>query len=118
MNVKLHQVISDITGKTGTAIVEAIVGGERDPRKLAGLRDPRTRSDEATISRSLKEHWREEHIFELTQSLELYRVYQPKIAECDREIEAQMERFADRSGGGVPPRAAQEEPHPRQRPAL
>ena len=103
MNVKLHQVISDITGKTGTAIVEAIVGGERDPRKLAGLRDPRTRADEATISLSLEGHWREEHIFELTQALELYRVYQSKIAECDREIQAQMERFADRSGGGVPP---------------
>ena len=102
VNVKLHQVISDITGKTGTAIVEAIVGGERDPRKLAGLRDPRTRAGEAAISLSLEGHWREEHIFELTQAPELYRVYQSKIGECDREIEAQMERFADRSGGGVP----------------
>ena len=102
MNVKLHQVISDITGKTGMAIVEAIVGGERDPRKLAGLRDPRTRADERTIALSLEGHWREEHIFELTQALELYRVYQSKIAECDREIEAHMERFADRSGGAPP----------------
>ena len=75
MNVKLHQVISDITGKTGMAIVEAIVGGERDPRKLARLRDPRTKADEAAIARSLEGHWREEHIFELTQALELYRVY-------------------------------------------
>ena len=99
MNVKLHQVISDITGKTGMTIVEAIVAGERDPQKLAGLRDPRTKADEATIARSLEGHWREEHIFELTQALELYRVYQSKIAECDREIEAHMERFADRSGG-------------------
>ena len=46
MNVKLHQVISDITGKTGMTIVEAIVGGERDSRKLAGLRDLRTRADQ------------------------------------------------------------------------
>ena len=102
MNVKLHQVISDITGKTGMVIVEAIVSGERDPRKLAGLRDPRTRAGEGTIALSLEGHWREEHIFELTQALELYRVYQSKIAECDREIEAHLGRFDDRSGG-VPP---------------
>ena len=83
-------------------IIEAIVGGERDPRKLARLRDPRTRADEDTIARSLEGHWWEEHIFELTQALELYRVYQPKIAQCDREIEAQLGRFADRSDGAPP----------------
>ena len=87
MNVKLQQVISDITGKTGMDIIEAIAAGERDPRKLARLRDPRTKADEATIAKSLQGHWREEHIFELTQALELYRAYQGKIAECDREIE-------------------------------
>ena len=102
MNVKLHHVIRDITGKTGMAITEAIVGGERDPRKLARLRDRRIKADEATIARSLRGHWREEHIFELTQALELYRLYQDKIAECDREIEAQLERFEDRSDGEPP----------------
>ena len=69
---------------------------------MAQLRDPRTKADEAAIARSLEGHWREEHIFELTQALELYRVYQSKIAECDREIEAHMGRFADRSGGAPP----------------
>ena len=73
MNVKLQHVISDITGKTGMMIIEAIVGGERNPRKLAQLRDPRTRATEAAIAKSLQGHWREEHIFELTQALELYR---------------------------------------------
>ena len=102
MNVKLQHVISNITGKTGMDIIEAIVRGERNPRKLARLRDPRTRADEKTIAKSLRGHWREEHIFELTQALELYRVYQDKIAECDREIEAQLERFDDRSDGEPP----------------
>ena len=74
-------------------IMEAIAGGERNPRKLARLRDPRIKADEATIAKSLQGHWREEHIFELTQALELYRVYQGKIAECDREIEARLERL-------------------------
>ena len=102
MNVKLQHVISDITGKTGMDIIEAIVGGQRDPRKLAQLRDPRTKADEKTIALSLEGHWREEHIFELTQALELYRTYQDKIAQCDREIETQMGRFADRSDGAPP----------------
>ena len=102
MNVKLQHVISNITGKTGMDIIEAIVSGERDPRKLARFRRPCMKSDEATIARSLQGHWREEHIFELTQALELYRFYHDKIAECDREIEAQLERFEDRSNGGSP----------------
>ena len=100
MNVKLQHVISNITGKTGMAIIEAIVSGERDLRQLARLRDPRIRADEETIAKSLQGHWQEEHIFELTQALELYRFYHDKIVECDQQIEAQLERFDDRSDGG------------------
>ena len=62
--------------------------------------DNRIRADEATIAKSLQGHWREEHIFELTQALELYRFYHEKIVECDREIEAQLEQFEGRSDGG------------------
>ena len=110
MNVKLQHVISNITGQTGMGIIEAIVGGERDLRQLAQLRNYRIKADEATIAKSLQGHWREEHIFELTQALELYRVYQAKIAECDREIEAQLERFEDRSDG-EPPAPNGKKPH-------
>ena len=102
MNVKLQHVISNITGKTGMDIIAAIVSGERDPRKLAQFRRPGMKADHDTIARSLQGHWREEHIFELTQALELYRFYQDKIAECDREIEANLERFEDQSDGGPP----------------
>ena len=102
MNIKLQHVISDITGRTGTDIVEAIVGGEREPRKLAKLRDPRIKADEKTIAESLRGHWKQEHIFELTQALELYRVYRAKMEECDSEIELHLRRFEDRSDGGVP----------------
>ena len=117
MNVKLQHVIRDITGKTGMDIMEAIVGGERDPRKLAQLRDARVKADEATIARSLRGHWREEHIFELTQALELYRTYQDKIAQCDLEIEAQLGRFEDRSDG-EPPSPNSKSAIRRMRPAL
>ena len=102
MNVKLQHVISNITGKTGMDIIAAIVSGERDPRKLAQFRRPGMKADEETIARSLQGHWREEHIFELTQALELYRFYHDKIAECDWEIEAQLERFEDLSDSGSP----------------
>ena len=102
MNAKFQDVIRDITGKTGMDSIEAIVGGERNPRTLAPLRDPRIKADEATIARSLQGHWREEHIFELTQALELYQAYQGKIAECDWDIEAQLEQFEDHSDGEPP----------------
>ena len=102
MNVKLQHVISNITGRTGMDIIEAIVKGERNPRRLARLRDARIKADEATIARSLRGHWRKEHIFELAQALELYRTYQDKIAQCDLEIEAQLERFENRSDGKSP----------------
>ena len=100
MNVKLHHVISDITGKTGMDIIAGHRG--RRAGSAASWRNCaiiRIKADEATIAKSLQGHWREEHIFELTQALELYRFYQDKITECDREIEAQLERFEDRSDG-------------------
>ena len=71
MNVKLHHVISDITGKTGLDIIEAIVGGQRDPRQLAQLRDPRIKADEATIAKSLQGHWREERAWSCTGSIRI-----------------------------------------------
>ena len=83
-------------------IIEAIFRGERSPRRLSLLRDPRTKADEKTIAMSLRGHWRQEHIFELTQALELYRTYQDKIAQCDQEIEVQLGRFEDRSDGKPP----------------
>ncbi len=96
MNVKLSQVVSDITGVTGMRIVRAIVAGERDPETLAQLRDGRCRKDEATIAAALRGHWREEHLFALRQALELYEVYQEKIAACDDQIQAQLGLFDDR----------------------
>ena len=84
MNVKLQHVIGDITGKTGMDIIETIVQWERNPRRLARLRDRCTKSDKATIAKSLRGHWRKEHFFQLTQALELYRTCQAKIAEFDR----------------------------------
>ena len=72
MNLLLTNVVSDITGKTGLAILRAIVSGERDPLKLAELRDRRVKADQATIERSLHGNWREEHLLALAQAVAHY----------------------------------------------
>jgi transposase len=99
MNVKLTEVVSDITGVTGLAIIEAILRGERDPEALARLRDPRCKESEATIARALHGSWRAEHLFALRQALALYEFYHRQISECDQAIEAHLRTFADRSEG-------------------
>ena len=71
MNIQLHHVISDITGATGLRIIDAILAGERDPIRLAKLRDPRCKKDERTIALALKGHWREDHLFALQQAVGL-----------------------------------------------
>lgn len=86
MNVRLHRAVSDIDGVTGMAILRAIVAGERDARKLAQLRDRRCRKSEQEIAEQLSGHWREDHLFSLRQSLEMYDAIQQRIAEYEREI--------------------------------
>jgi transposase len=88
MNLQLHHVVSDITGATGMRIIRALVAGERAPNALASYRDARCHASIDTIREALVGNDREEHIFALTQALELYDVYQEKVAACDRQIKA------------------------------
>jgi len=101
MNLKLHHVISDLSGQTGLRIVRAIVAGERDRLKLAGLKDRRVKSDVSTIARALEGDYRAEHLFALKQGLELYDYYQQKIAECDTEICKEMQTLETRSNASA-----------------
>jgi transposase len=96
MNLQIQHVINDLTGCTGLAIVDAIVGGERDAAQLAKLRDPRIRASEETIRKSLAGNWRGEHLFTLKQSRQLYGIYQQQIVECDQEIEKMLGRLEPR----------------------
>jgi predicted flap endonuclease-1-like 5' DNA nuclease len=93
MNLQLHHVVADITGMTGMRIIRAIAAGERDPRILAAYRDHRCHAPAETIRQALVGNYREEHVFALTQALELYDVYQAKAAACDARIEAVLERL-------------------------
>src|SRR5262249_44643207 len=72
MNVKLPEVVRDITGLTGLSIIDAILAGERDPYKLAKLRNERCKRTEAEIALALHGNWRREHLFELRQGPELF----------------------------------------------
>jgi len=110
MNLQLQLVIDDITGATGMRIIRAVLAGERDPHRLAALRDGRCKNSAATIAKALRGDWREEHLFALAQAVELVDAYQAKIAACDERIQAHLQTFADRSDGqslppGPPPRA-------------
>jgi transposase len=99
MNVKLTEVVSDITGVTGMRIIQGILHGVRDPEGLARLRDPRCKESEATIARALHGNWRQEHLFALRQAVALYEFYHQQITDCDQAIEAHLRTFADQSGG-------------------
>ena len=89
MNLQLTQVLSDISGVTGLAIIRAIVAGERNPALLAQLRHGRCQRSEADIAKALTGHYRAEHVFALKQALALYDAYTGQLAECDRQIEQQ-----------------------------
>jgi desulfoferrodoxin (superoxide reductase-like protein) len=97
MNVLVHQAVSDITGVTGMRIIRAIVAGERNPAKLAEMREEGCKKDAATIAKSLEGNWREEHLFSLKQALELYDFYQAKIKDCDQQIQDHLHSMDDHS---------------------
>jgi transposase len=88
MNIQIDNVLRDITGVTGMAILRSIVGGERDPRVLAQHRDPRCSASLEVIEKSLEGTYLDEHLFELKQALELYDVYTEKITECEQRLSA------------------------------
>lgn len=90
MNLQVHHVLADITGQTGTAIVEAILAGERDAKKLAAFRDPRVKASLATLQEALTGDYRREHLFCLTQAYEAYQFIGRQIAKVDEELDAQM----------------------------
>jgi transposase len=86
MNVRVHRAVSDVNGVTGMAIIKAIVAGERDPSKLAELRDPRCHRSQEEIAEELRGHWREDHLFSLQQSLKMYESIQERIGDYEKEM--------------------------------
>ncbi len=105
MNLQLHHVLSDITGVSGLAILEAILRGERDGLKLAGLCEKQVKSSTETIVKALEGDYRPEHLFTLRQSLQLYRFLQGQIAECQTRIREELAGWDSKTepGDSAPP---------------
>jgi len=102
MNLRLDNVVSDITGETGMAILKAILGGERHPAKLAKHRNYRCHATEEEIRASLEGNYRAEHVFALEQAVELYEAYREKIAACEQQIEQYLQTLAARTNEPLP----------------
>jgi transposase len=96
MNVQLANVISDLSGVTGLAIVRAILKGERDPHQLAQLRNYRIQASEEEIARSLEGSWQEDVLFELQQAVEAYDFCQKQIGDCDVRLQKYLAALPDR----------------------
>ena len=109
MNIRVHHAVSDIDGKTGTAIVKAIVEGERNPVELAKLRDVRCKKSEKEIADHLTGTWREEHLFNLGQAFKTLQFLDERLSEYDRKASELFKALAVKSDNPPPP------PHPTDR---
>jgi transposase len=103
MNVQLSNVLSDLSGASGMAIMAAILKGERDPQKLAALAQPGVKAAREDIAKSLEGNWRPELLFVLRQHVELYRNYQDRIAACDNELKRHLESMGGKIDAGAQP---------------
>jgi len=93
MNIKLVNVLSDILGKSGQDIIQAILAGKRDAKQLAALADPRCKASKETIEKSLVANWDEDLLFMLSQSYNLYQYYQSQMQDCDKKIESIAQEY-------------------------
>jgi transposase len=107
MNVRVHQAVTDTQGKTGMAMIQAIVEGERDPAKLAKLREGRCNKSEEQMAKLLTGNWREDHLFNLEQAFRLYQAIGERLAAYEKQIRDQMSRLKPVGGEEttVPPLA-------------
>ena len=102
MNLRLRNVVSDITGVTGTKIIKAIIGGERNPQVLASYRTEQCKHSQKVIAQSLLGNYRAEHLFALQQAFELYEIYQQKIKDCERELMKVVQQQPHKTEGEPP----------------
>ena len=103
MNLQLANVLSDISGRSGQAIIQAILNGERDPHELAALCDCRVKASKDEIAHSLVGNWQEDLLFVLQQEQNGYEFCQKQMAECDQRLENYLQKRADRSWGNTLP---------------
>jgi len=98
MNIHLSVVLSDITGKSGQAIIGAILQGERDPYKLASLAEPGVKADKKTIARALTGQWQSQYLFQLEQDWNTYHHFRAQIRQCDERIDKLLAEKVHQTG--------------------
>lgn len=103
MNIKLTEVVTDITGATGMSIIDSILAGERDPEVLSEHRHPRCKRSQSEIARALHGTWREEQLFALEQARDHYRYLSERIHACDQRIDAVLARYQPADPPPPPP---------------
>ena len=104
MNIKVQSVLSDVMGKTGTAIIRAIIEGHRDPEYFLQLVDKGVKADSATIVKSLTANWREDQLFLLQENYTLYELLKQRVEICDKKIESFLQmQAAAMSDGTIEP---------------
>jgi transposase len=103
MNLQLANLLSDVSGMTGQAIIKAILAGERDPRKLAAFRDKRVKTSAEEIARGLEGNWQDDLLFLLKQEQEGYEFCQKQIADCDAQLKQYLQQTPDRRQGASLP---------------
>jgi transposase len=96
MNVQLSNAISDVSGVTGMNIVRAILRGQRDPKELAKLRDPRIQASEEEIAHCLAGHWQADLLFELQQVVDAYDFHRQQLLTIDKQLEEYMATLPSR----------------------
>ena len=101
MNIKFHGLIRDITGKTGIAILESIIAGQRDPQMLLQCVNYRVKASKEDLLKSFEGNWRQEQLFLLTQCYSMYKIYQQQIQICDQQIELALQLIAATKNNGV-----------------
>jgi transposase len=109
MNIQLTQVLSNVAGVSGLAIIGAIVAGERDPAKLSALVDRRVRASAESIRQALQGDYREEHLFVLRQAYELYLTYEAKVQACEEQVARESAHLPQLAEPTLKPLAARKE---------
>jgi hypothetical protein len=94
MNIRLKEVISQIHGASGMKIIESILSGERDKKKLTSLCNKTIlKNKRKEVEKSLEGYYTEAGLFALKQAYDSYQFYQQQIALCDEEIEKQLKKL-------------------------
>src|SRR6202021_470707 len=109
MNIQLANALSDISGKSGQAIIHAILEGERAPYELAAMCDVRVQASEEEVARALEGNWQEDLLFMLKQEQDGYEFCQKQMAECDERLHQYLKQRENRSAGANLPEEKRKE---------